>query len=464
MYIAKYPRYFLTKKINMIEINPKLAEFSSPLVSIPEIESFYTLQGISLPSNRPYCWSNSVTSLDGILHFLEENSHVNEIALKHISPGEQLADFRLLSSSWAFSDAILLSGKTIREEEDPGMGKGLAFTDLENFRIQILKKKTKAPVQIILSRSSIIPLNKSLFHNKENQVWIFCTHPEEVKDQMTMNYYQFNEWSDIKVFDYSSEDIAILLETIREMGIEYLDVSAGGSLIRSLIDQGCLDEIRMSQVGHIAGRFNSLGYARPTLFPDNCKSYGPNENPLVSWKGIRTLGDHFVFFRGFLAYRALPWNKIHEKADNYVLFQEKKMDASSILKRTVTKYRKEMSIQKGIIHKLRQIFIDQEHLIEEYKERLKSANQFSRFCGCILLVRFPLFAWMITRLASFTPNKIHAFSSMLMEVSAAFCIYQSKYYQKVFNSITNFIPPKILPPKPFSTEKRNVSSDLLIQK
>ena len=152
----------------MIEIAPKLGEFSTPLVSIEEIELFYTLRGVSLPPNRPYCWSNSVTSLDGVLHFLEEGSHVNEIGLKHISPENQLADFRLLSSSWAFADAILLSGKTIREELDPGMGKGLAFADLEAFRMEALKKKTKAPIQIILSRSSHVPLDKGLFHSKGN--------------------------------------------------------------------------------------------------------------------------------------------------------------------------------------------------------------------------------------------------------------------------------------------------------
>ena len=50
-------------------------KFSDPFIPLNEIESFYTLNEITNKTDRPYIWSNSIVSIDGILSFLEPESH-----------------------------------------------------------------------------------------------------------------------------------------------------------------------------------------------------------------------------------------------------------------------------------------------------------------------------------------------------------------------------------------------------
>lgn len=53
-------------------------EFSAPFIPLNEIESFYSLKQISnKKDSRPYIWSNSIVSIDGMQSFLEPESHGN---------------------------------------------------------------------------------------------------------------------------------------------------------------------------------------------------------------------------------------------------------------------------------------------------------------------------------------------------------------------------------------------------
>ena len=68
---------------NVVTVNPRVAEFTS-LPTAEEVFSFYSLATGTLPSNRPYCWSNTISTLDGVTHFLEEEKSVRfVIPLKH---------------------------------------------------------------------------------------------------------------------------------------------------------------------------------------------------------------------------------------------------------------------------------------------------------------------------------------------------------------------------------------------
>jgi len=49
--------------------------FLNPLLSLSEIESFYSVDpsyGIQVPQDRPYTWSNTVTSYDGLIGFSQD--------------------------------------------------------------------------------------------------------------------------------------------------------------------------------------------------------------------------------------------------------------------------------------------------------------------------------------------------------------------------------------------------------
>ncbi|KAH6570413.1 hypothetical protein BASA60_007747 [Batrachochytrium salamandrivorans] len=96
----------------MLHITPRLGELDSPDISIEDIASFYSIDGVAVSDTRPYTWTNSVTTLDGIIHFGDE-SMVGDVALKNV-PGIghwSEADWRLLNAGWAHADAVLITGR-----------------------------------------------------------------------------------------------------------------------------------------------------------------------------------------------------------------------------------------------------------------------------------------------------------------------------------------------------------------
>ncbi|KAJ3041660.1 hypothetical protein HDV00_008937 [Rhizophlyctis rosea] len=104
-------------------------------------------------------------------------------------------------------------------------------------------------------------------------------------------------------------DLAKALARLKsEFGVRYLDISAGGRTIRSFIDLGVIDEIRMTVANQIAGHVNTSNQLRPHAYPHDANSfrtYNPDTSPLVAWKGIRMAGEHFMFYRGVYQYRHL---------------------------------------------------------------------------------------------------------------------------------------------------------------
>jgi riboflavin biosynthesis pyrimidine reductase len=88
------------------------------------------------------------------------------------------------------------------------------------------------------------------------------------------------------------------------LGIKYLDVSCGGSVIQKLRDLKLLDEIRYTISGQVCGGANEAGIERPTAFPNGGNSYSEANSVLIRWIGIpRVLGDRLIFIRGAYEYR-----------------------------------------------------------------------------------------------------------------------------------------------------------------
>jgi hypothetical protein len=60
------------KTLRNFTLNPRVAEFSSEFIPLSEIITFYTLDPVSKfqISDRPYTWSNTVFSVDGVIRFL----------------------------------------------------------------------------------------------------------------------------------------------------------------------------------------------------------------------------------------------------------------------------------------------------------------------------------------------------------------------------------------------------------
>ena len=273
-----------------------LATFSNPLIPINEIHEFYGLESIKAVLNRPYCWSNSITTIDGVMHFLEDDS-VSSIGMKHVEGISewQQADWRLLNAGWAYSDAILITGQILRSETDTDCY--ISYEDLIDFRIR--NCKSRQPIICLISGSGEFPAERPIFKHHDLEIWIFTIDAN--RDNLES---RFNSYPNIKIHSFGSEiNIEQLMVYLKQQGISYLDVSGGGSIIRAMLDLKQLDEIRFTMAGHLAGFKNSTGLNRPLLHPSHGKSYTPSDAPLVSWNGIRTIGRHHIFFRGVLQYR-----------------------------------------------------------------------------------------------------------------------------------------------------------------
>ncbi|KAI8893890.1 hypothetical protein BC833DRAFT_606872 [Globomyces pollinis-pini] len=293
-----------------MKIKPRLAEFEHSLIPIKDIQQFYTLDDIQVPSDRPYTWSDTITSLDGVIHFLEEKDNVGSIGFKNIPhlADYQKADYRLLNASWCYADAVLISGQNLRDETDSDCI--IKFPDLIQFRKEILLKKTNQPITCIVSTHCDFPLIAPVFHDSDIEVWIFTSQIGKTNFEKNRNQYgDINvKWSNITIFDVSENgqvDIKAMFKQLKAANINYLDICSGGSFKRQCLDLGILDEIRMTQAGQIAGFYNSQGEKRPTVFPDNpaAMNFIPQNAPLVAWKGIRTIGEHLIFYRGLVTYR-----------------------------------------------------------------------------------------------------------------------------------------------------------------
>lgn len=85
-------------------VEPRIAEFKAELPSVEEIEAFYGVDPakISFPADRPYTWSNTLHTLDGVVSIGQGNTGVQLAGLKRLPQSKAKADFRLLSAGTTY--------------------------------------------------------------------------------------------------------------------------------------------------------------------------------------------------------------------------------------------------------------------------------------------------------------------------------------------------------------------------
>lgn len=79
-------------------VEPRIAEFKAELPSVEEIQAFYGVDSpkIQFPADRPYTWSNTLHTLDGVVSIGQGNTGVQLAGLKRLPQAKAKADFRLL--------------------------------------------------------------------------------------------------------------------------------------------------------------------------------------------------------------------------------------------------------------------------------------------------------------------------------------------------------------------------------
>ncbi|KAJ3071432.1 hypothetical protein HDU99_002411, partial [Rhizoclosmatium hyalinum] len=288
----------------MVKVIPRLSEFSAANVPIEELEAFYTIANVAAPEDRPYVWSNSMTTLDGFMHYnstasassiqhssvstpkseLEHGSVESDIALKkHPQAGPySLADYRLLNAGWVYADAVLSSGPCLRT--DPLLRHVPIFKDMQQHRTQVLNKPF-APLHIaVTSKASTLPFSSHSFFNSPDLPVLVVTHESDVQPSIdafiaskstggnpdtclwSPTLHEPNTPGTVRFLSFppsptpstssasspASVDLSQLLRFLKhELQITSLEIDAGGSMIRNIIDLKLIDELRWTQVGHV---------------------------------------------------------------------------------------------------------------------------------------------------------------------------------------------------------------------
>eukprot|EP01137_Pigoraptor_chileana_P031839 Opistho-2@20299 len=156
-------------------------EFSAADVPLSELVAFlappgtgdrrgndHALGGVSgVPSSeaylhRPFTWTTSIESLDGIISFSEQDSAGSkEVALGHKSGSGSLADFRVLNASWMFADCVLVTAENIRREHSVVCYS--RFAEMEEYRTDVLRKRWRRPLQAVVTMTTDVDVDHAIF-------------------------------------------------------------------------------------------------------------------------------------------------------------------------------------------------------------------------------------------------------------------------------------------------------------
>ena len=273
-----------------------ISSFSRMALSFPptlqEIVDFH--QHDTVLPDRPYTWSNTLRTFDGVIHLLDE-TQIGQVGMEHIpGPGDfYKADFRLLMGSWMMSDAILFTSETVNAE--PNMPCTIVYPDLQAYRSRVLGKKD--PIVVVLCKKGYLLPTSPIF-NVEQVIVFTCEANKHLVDPRVH----------VQVVDLQDGHLNLVqvMKRLKEYGIDTLDICGGGVLINALLEQGLLDEMKNTIAGQIVGPQSQSGLSRPHLFPHQRSCFTCDNSPLIAWKKVHLLGEHFIFMRGKLTYRHLP--------------------------------------------------------------------------------------------------------------------------------------------------------------
>jgi len=284
-----------------------LTTFQEAVIPISELVSFYSLDNIPNPLNRPYTWTMSVSTLDGFISFKDPHANgATEVALAHVKNSGSLSDWRLLNAGWMLADAVLGSGAILRSE--PGTKWVPTFEDMIDYRVNVLKK-SKYPLNVVLTGSGGVDLTHPIFHDPDLHTVILTSKVgyETISQSghvLDGTNTKIEVIGDTPIFGVDELKAACQL-LFEKYQVKLLDVTAGGVVIGSLIWLKLVDEMRITLASHVCGEISSTGEKRPHLFssPPGTDPFTCHNNPILDYHKIGVFGIHHIFVRGLVRYR-----------------------------------------------------------------------------------------------------------------------------------------------------------------
>jgi riboflavin biosynthesis pyrimidine reductase len=263
------------------------------------------------PRSRPFTWSMSVSSLDGVTGFAEPGFEGPEaVSLAHHGAAGAKDDFTLLCAGWALADAVLGTASILRAEPNvkwiPPMDSDPAWGRARE------GKRRKLPINVVVTASGDVDPQHAMLSDPALEVVLATSPRGATLLRSKYEALQLDLPEQVHIEEFSAQDSRgslALPDVVQRLwtnyDVQHLDVSAGGTTVAAMISEGLVDEVRVTLAGQLIGPTTSGGTDRPRLFapPPSNPVLVVHNNPHVHFKSVHCLGDQHIFIRGSLEHR-----------------------------------------------------------------------------------------------------------------------------------------------------------------
>ncbi len=188
--------------------------------------------------NRPYTFINVAMTADGKIDTFERKGSL--ISSKRDK--ERVDELR------ALADGIIVGGKTLLEENPKLTVKSEA---LRESRIQ--RGLSPNPIKVGVATVADIKADSNFLNTGPAKLVIFTT------EQTSNEQLKFLRARDVQVFVHSEArvNLKLMVETLKEIGVDHLMVEGGGTLNFELMRLGLVDEITIYLAPLMFGGLNA---------------------------------------------------------------------------------------------------------------------------------------------------------------------------------------------------------------
>lgn len=191
--------------------------------------------------NRPYTFINVAMTADGKIDTFERKG----AAISSKRDKERVDELR------AAADAVLVGGKTLLEEQPKLTVKSEA---LRERRIQ--QGRSPNPIKVGVATSADIRMDSDFIKVGDSRKVIFTTSQTSISQLESLRAFGV----DVFVDEAPRVDLANMMRTLKEIGVNHLMVEGGGTINFELMRLGLVDELLIYMAPMVFGGANS-----PTL-------------------------------------------------------------------------------------------------------------------------------------------------------------------------------------------------------
>jgi len=278
----------------------KVGEFSKRVVDIAELEQVYGLQNMPVPPDRPYVWTNTVMSIDGVMNTYEIPAEGPTIVLQKGKNPDSESDWRVLNYGWAITDAVLYSSQGLRDE--PEFVMDVCYEDLMKYRVEVLKKSPQ-PTKVILT-STVLKFDHKVWISGGEKIVLTTKKNCEAILKENPGCEEFLKKNNASVVGIDAEGrltpSQIVTYLRKEKNILHMEISAGPNVMAQFLEYGLVDETRFTQTGTLFGHISSAGVPRPYFGQHS--QFNAHNFPFFDYQYIRLFGN-YLFIRGKWRYQ-----------------------------------------------------------------------------------------------------------------------------------------------------------------